>query len=165
MSRTGRKNGRRGNPKAVFLLCLVLTLGTGGTLIFVGTFGNAWASKSAYTQAHGLLRSGVVTSVTDYETKVPSSDVGVRLGEPVNGQATTTAHVKPITSLKPGAAVRVLVDPQDPGYAEFPGEQYTANSSILWAAAGLLACLAFLAFATIWWGRVWFRERRRMAES
>lgn len=154
-----RKRAR--NPGAVFLIGLALTLGSVGGLLFTATVVNAAASKSGNTQAHGLLRSGTVTSVTNHETRDPSSDVGVRLEEPVNGRATTTAHVRPITSLKLGAAVQVLVDPQDPGYAEFPGHRYVQNAVAQVAAALFLACIAFFAFVTARWGRVWLRQHRR----
>lgn len=157
----GRKNTRRQNPKVVFFISLALALGSFGSLMFTATVVAAAASKSGYTQAHGLLRSGIVTSVTNYEGKDPSADIGVRLGEPVNGQAATTAHVHPLTSLKPGAAVRVLVDPKDPGYAEFPGQRYTQKSVAQVSAAAFLACFAFFAFIAARGGRMWYRQRKR----
>lgn len=162
----GRKNTKRQNPKAVFFICLALLLGSFGGLMFTATVVAAAVSKSGYTQAHGLVRSGIVTSVTNHEGKDPSADIGVRLGEPVNGQAVTTAHVHPLTSLKPGAAVRVLVDPKDPGYAEFSGQRYAQNSEAQVGAVTFLVCLAFFAFVAAWWGRVWYRQhkRRQMAE-
>jgi hypothetical protein len=155
-----RTPGRQ-NPKAVFFISLALALGSFGFLMLTATVVAAKASKSGYTQAHGLPRSGIVTSVANHEGKAPFADVGVRLGEPVNGQAVTTAHVRPITSLKPGAAVRVLVDPKDPRYAEFPGQRYTQESAAQVPAATFLACFAFFAFAAAWWGRVWYRQRQR----
>ena len=156
-----RKVARRQNPKAVFFISLALALGSFGGLIFVATVVSAAASKSGYTQAHGLPRNGIVTNVANHVGKDPSADVGVRLGEPVNGQATTTAHVPTTTSLKPRAAVRVLVDPKDPGYAEFPGQRYTQKSAAQVGAATFLACLAFFAFVAARWGRVWYRQRKR----
>ena len=119
------------------------------------------ASKSGYTQAHGLPRSGIVTTVANHDGKDPSADVGVRLAEPVNGQTATTAHVHPLTSLKPGAAVRVLVDPKDPGYAEFPGKRYTLESAAQVGAATFLVTFAFFTFMAARWGLVWYRQRKR----
>ena len=156
-----RENARRQNPKVVFFISLAFALGSFGGLMFTATVVAAAASKSGYTQAHGLLRSGIVTSVTNHEGKDPSSGVGVRLGEPVNGQAVTIAHVHPLTSLKPGAAVRVLVDPKDPGYAEFPGKRYTQKSAAQVGAAAFLALFAFFAFVAARWGRMWYRQRKR----
>jgi hypothetical protein len=157
----GRKNARRQNPKVVFFISLALALVCFGSLILTATVVAAAVSKSGYTQAHGLLRSGIVTSVTNHEGKDPSADVGVRLGEPVNGQTATTAHIHPLTSLKPGAAVRVLVDPKDPGYAEFPGHRYTQKSVAQVEAAAFLACFAFFAFVAARWGLMWSRQRKR----
>lgn len=159
----GRRTARRSNPKGVFFICLAIALGSVGGLIFVATFVAGGVNKSGYTQDHGLPRSGIVTSVTNYEGRDPASDVGVRLAEPVNGQVATTAHIHPVTSLKTGAAVQVLVDPQDPGYAEFPGHRYIESYVDQVAAGALLACIAFNAFGAAWWGRVWYRQRHRMA--
>ena len=156
----GRQNARRQNPKVVFFISLGLALASFAGLIFTATVVAAAVSKSGYTQGHGVLRSGIVTSVTNHDGKDPSADVGVRLGEPVNGQAATTAHVRPLTSLKPGAAVRVLVDPKDPGYAEFPGQRYTKKSVDQVGAATFLACFAFFAFVAARWGRIWYRQRK-----
>jgi hypothetical protein len=157
----GRRVARRQNPKVVFFISLALALGSFGGLMFVATVVSAAADKSGYTQAHGLPRSGIVTSVANHEGKAPSADVGVRLGEPVNGQVRTTGHVPDLTSLKPGAAVRVLVDPKDPGYAEFPGQRYTQKSAAQVGAATFLACLAIFAFVAARWGRMWYRQRKR----
>jgi hypothetical protein len=157
----GRKNARRQNPKVVFFISLALALGSLGGLMLIATVVAGAASKSGYTQAHGLPRSGIVTSVTNHEGRDDSADVGVRLGEPVNGQAVTTAHVHALTSLRPGATVRVLVDPKDPGYAEFPGQPYTSKSTAQVGAATSLACFAFFAFVAAWWGRMWYRQRKR----
>lgn len=156
----GRKNVGRGNPKMVFFICLVLLICSFGGLMLMATVVAGGANKSGYTQAHGLSRSGIVTGVTNNEGRVPSSDVGVRLAQPVDGQTTTTAHVAPVTSLKVGAAVRVLVDPQDPGYAEFPGERYIQSYVAQVGAAAMLVTIAFFAFAAAWWGRIWYRQRR-----
>ena len=159
----GRKNARRSNPKAVFFVFLALVLGSFGGLVFAATFVAGGVDKSGYTQDHGLSRSGIVTSVTSQGGRAPSSDVEVRLTEPVNGQVATTAHFHPITSLKPGAAVQVLVDPQDPSYAEFPGHRYIQSYVAQVIAVTFLVSLAFSAFGAAWWGRVWYRQRRRMA--
>ena len=157
----GRKNTRRQNPKVVVFISLALALGSFGGLMFTATVVATAVNKSGYTQAHGLVRSGIVTSVANHEGKDPSADIGVRLGEPVNGQAATTAHVHPLSSLKPGTSVRVLVDPKDPGYAEFPGQRYAQNSEAQVGAATFLVCLAFFAFMAAWWGRVWYRQHKR----
>lgn len=145
----------------VFFICLALALGSFGALMFTATVVVGAANKSGYTQAHGLLRSGIVTSVTNHEGRGASSDVGVRLEEPVDGHTVTTAYFSPLTPLKPGAAVRVLVDPNDPGYAEFPGHRFESNSLAQISAAAFLAGIGFFTFAAVWWGRAWYRQRKR----
>jgi len=130
--------------------------------MFTATVVVGVSNKSGYTQAHGLLRSGIVTSVTNYEGRGDSSDVVVRLDQPVDGHAVTTAYFRPLTSLKPGAAVRVLVDPNDPGYAEFPGHRFESNSLAQISAAVFLAGIGFFTFTAVRWGRVWFRQRKRL---
>jgi hypothetical protein len=157
----GRKKAKRQNPKMMFFINLALALGCFGALILTATVVAGAVNKSGYTQAHGLPRSGIVTSLTNYDGKDPSSEVRVRLEEPVNGQAVTTAHIRPVTSLKPGATVRVLVDPKDPGYAEFSGHRYQSNSVARVSAAASLAFIALFAFTAAWWGRVWYRQRKR----
>lgn len=159
--RGGRKNARRQNPRVVFFICLVLALLSFGGLIFTATVVAAAASKSGYTQAHGLQRSGIVTSVANHSGRGASADVGVRLEEPVDGQAATTAHLPTVTSLKPGMAVRILVDPKDPRYAEFPGQRYVQKLAAQVGAAASLAVLAFFAFGAAWSGRAWHRQHKR----
>ncbi len=157
----GRKNTRRVNPKAAFFISAALALCCFAALLFTATFVADRVNKSGYTQAHGLPRSGTVTSVTNRDGRDPSADVGVRLEEPVNGQAVTTAHLPSLTPMKPGTAVAVLVDPKDPGYAEFPGRRYVKNSVAQVAAVTFLGCLGFFSFAAAWWGRVWYRQHKR----
>jgi hypothetical protein len=161
----GGKGARGQNPKAVFFISLALALVSFGGLMLTATVFAAAANKSGYTQTHGLPRSGTVTTVANHTGRDPSADVGVRLEEPVNGQATTTAHVPALTSLKPGATVRVLVDPKDPRYAEFPGRRYIQKSAAQAGAATFLAGLAFFAFGAAWWGRAWYRQRRQIRVS
>jgi hypothetical protein len=158
----GRKGSRRpSTPRQWFFMWLAFALLSFGGLIIMATVVSAAANKSGYTQAHGLPRSGVVTSVANHTGKSSSADVGVRLGEPVGGQAATTAHLPSVTSLKPGMAVRVLVDPRDPSYAEFPGQRYIHKVTAQVGAAFFLASFAAFAFLAAWWGRVWLRQHQR----
>jgi hypothetical protein len=158
----GRKRARRRTtPRQWFFTWLGCALLTFGGLVFVATVVSAAANKSGYTQAHGLPRSGMVTSVANHTGKSSYADVGVRLGEPVDGHAATTAHLPSVTSLKPGMTVRVLVDPQDPSYAEFPGQRYIPKVTAQLGAAIFLASFAVCAFLAAWWGRVWLRQHQR----
>jgi hypothetical protein len=113
--------------------------------------------KSAYTQAHGVSRNGIVTSVTNSGGRTRFSEVAVRL----DAQATTTAHVEPVTSLKPGATVRVLVDPQDPGYAEFPGQPFSPTFPVLVTVLIIVGLLAIAGFVAPRFGLAWLRQRRK----
>jgi hypothetical protein len=158
----GRKRARHpSTPRQWFFMWLLCTLLTFGCLLFVATVVSAAASKSGYTQAHGLPRGGIVTSVANHTGKSSSADVGVRLGEPVDGLTATTAHLPSVTSLKPGLTVRVLVDPRDPSYAEFSGQRYVPKATAQLGAAFFLASFAVFAFLAAWSGRVWLRQRRR----
>jgi hypothetical protein len=124
-----------------------------GTLLVIGIafIGTSFAvrgaaSKSAYVQAHGVRREAVIVSVDNQEHRTThkpgqtgtgynqkhyaittsyTANVLVNLAQPVNGHTQTTVHVPHKDSDKPGQSVTVLVDPQDPGYAELPG---TADS-------------------------------------
>ena len=111
------------------------------------------------TQTHGPLRSGIVTTVTT-EGKGNASDLGIRLRAPADGQTTATIRTLPVTSLKPGATVQVLVDPQDPGYAEFPGQPGTEQSLSLAFPLIFLMPFMVMVFGAIWTGRAWLRQRR-----
>jgi hypothetical protein len=149
-------------PRQWFFTWLAFAVLSFGGLVLVATVVSAAANKSGYTQAHGLLRSGIVTTVANHIGRGGSSaDVGVRLAEPVDGRAATTAHLPSVTSLKPGMTVRVLIDPQDPSYAEFPGQRYIPKATAQLGAAISLASLAVFAFLAAWWGRVWLRQRQR----
>jgi hypothetical protein len=114
--------------------------------------------RSAYTQAHGLLRSGIVTSVANQSNS--GADVGVRLTQSVAGHATTTAHVPAKVSLSPGAAVQVLVDPKDPGYAELPRQQFVLKSTTQLVVIIGLVLIAGFTFGTVMAGRAWRRQSR-----
>jgi hypothetical protein len=161
--RTGGRKGaqRPTTPRQWFFMWLACALLSLGGLVFVATVVSAAANKSGYTQAHGLPRSGIVTSVANQKGKTSSADVGVRLGEPVDGQAATTAHLPSVTSLKPGMTVRVLVDPQDLSYAEFPGRRYSSEVSAELGVAIFLASFAVFGFLAARRGRVWLRQRQR----
>lgn len=52
----------------------------------------------------------------------------VRLGSPVGGRSATTVHVPgDSASYANDATIQILVDPQDAGYAEFPGQPLTTS--------------------------------------
>lgn len=104
-----------------------------------------------------------MTSVANHEGRVDSADVGVRLAQPVAGQATTIAHVPGLVSLSRGATVRVLVDSQDPGYAELPRQQYIRKSQAQAGFIGGLALIVVSGSATIYAASAWRRRRRALS--
>jgi hypothetical protein len=123
----------------------------------------AVASKSAYTQAHGVSRAATVISVTSNGSKSGSEDVAVSLADPADGQQTTTVHVPSTQSFPAGAKVQILIDPQDPGYAELPGQRYTTASTAWGTAAAFWLIAALLMLLMIPAARSWGRQRRRRA--
>jgi hypothetical protein len=116
------------------------------------------AAQTSYTQAHGARRTARVISEDAGSGRNPTSTLTVRLSEPVNGHDTTTVHISGAPAYSPGAPVTVVVDPQDPGYAELPGASYTSNGA--WVdllVMGLLVCLIAIGVP----GLRWLRRRRR----
>jgi hypothetical protein len=101
------------------------------------------AALSGFVQAHGVRRSAVIVSVQNQEHQSTTTTgsgsskhtttstswtalVQVRLADPVGGQARTTVHVPGYESAGPGDTLAVLVDPDNPSYAELPGSPSTS---------------------------------------
>lgn len=144
------------------MVVVVLVMVAGGTISIVASvseYGDE--ARSAYTQAHGVRRAAQVLSAdTAMAGKTPTSTGIVLLSEPFDGHGTTTVHVRSVP-LYPGAAVTVLVDPQDPGYAELPGVPYTSNG---WWVFLLLLGLALILIVPVGVGVEYLgtlRSRRR----
>ena len=130
---TGDRPTRSGTRRAgtIFGITMwVLMTGGGGVLIFHSVQEHGDAARSSYTQAHGVRQAAQViserTSPGD-DPEHPTSALVVRLSSPVNGHDTTTVHIQGAPAYSPGAPVTVVVDPQDPGYAELPGAPYTSS--------------------------------------
>ncbi len=126
----GRRPAASGRQRAAtitsVLLGLIVGLGLGIVLIVVSVSEHADAARTSYTQAHGVRRAARVISEDTSTGKHPTSAVAVRLSEPVHGHDTTTVHIQGAPAYSPGAPVTVVVDPQDPAYAELPGAPYTS---------------------------------------
>jgi hypothetical protein len=159
-----RKAGQKPNPRPLFFLCLALMLLSLASFAVILVTIVVPYDKSAYTQAHGQPRSGIVTSVANHEGKSHTADVDVQLTQSVGGRATTTAHVPALVSLSPGATVQVLVDPQDPGYAEFPRQSYIFKSSAQVAVIVGLVCIAAFTSITVWSAWQWRRQHQALAQ-
>lgn len=97
------------------------------------------AARSARLERDGIRVVGTVTVVLNHRrtTRIDTtphsysytSDVTVGLQPPVHGHATTHLHFSHAARLVVGQPVTVLVDPQDPAYAEQPGH---GTSSTQW---------------------------------
>lgn len=146
----------------IFLAAILLVIGT------IVDFGN-W-QKSRFVQAHGDQRSATVQYVDNIVTHGRysdsySADISVALAAPVGRSSTTTVHYPDWSSLSDGDQVTVLVDPDDPGYAELPGHpDATVGSWIaLLVLAVIFAPLAFLYWYELIAGRIQRRRRARTA--
>jgi hypothetical protein len=117
------------------------------------------AARSYYTQGHGVRRAARVISEDAATGTSPKSTAAVQLSEPVNGHDTTTVHMIGAPTYSPGAQVAVVVDPQDPGYAELPGAPYTTTGQ--WATFLVWGLLVIL-LAPLWLGVAGLRSRRRL---
>ena len=78
---------------------------------------------SNYTQHHGILDSGTISNVSNSRTERGSwwATVQITLDRPVDGATSTTLTVGNEVNSPDGTSVTVLVDPQDPAHAEYPG--------------------------------------------
>ena len=102
------------------------------------------AARSSYTQHHGIPAIATVDSVAN-DQQCPqgrncyyTAAVTVTLRAPVGGTRATVAHDRGYANLSRGEQVSVLVDPEQPGYAEFPGSTFElAWPWILFAAAAV----------------------------
>jgi hypothetical protein len=147
---TGGRPARSGTRLAgtIFGITMwVIVTGGGGALFFLSVQEHGDAARSSYTQAHGVRQTVRViserTSPGD-DPKHPTSALAVRLNRPVNGHDTTTVHIQGAPAYSPGAPVTVVVDPQDPGYAELPGGPYSSSAD--WKIPLVLGLACILVF-------------------
>jgi len=115
------------------------------------------AARTSYTQAHGVRQAARVISEHTSTGKYPTSALVVRLSGPVNGHDTTTVHIQGAPTYSSGAPVTVVVDSQDPGYAELPGARYTSDGQ--WEAP-LGIGLGLMLFTPFVLGVLYLRRRR-----
>lgn len=95
-------------------------------LVGFGTLSGLFLSNyflSNYTQHHGIPDSGTISNVSNTHSDRGgwSATVQITLDRPVDGATSTTLTVGNAVSSPDGTPVTVLVDPQDPAHAEFPG--------------------------------------------
>jgi hypothetical protein len=170
--------GPRLSGHAAGLVAMLIVLVIGVVFIILSFALRAPAALSSIVQAHGVRREGVILNVDNiaHQSTTTSgsgsskrtvtsttytAEVLVSLADPVGGQARTTVHVPRYETDSAGDALTVLVDPDDPGYAELPGSPSTP--AVL--PAIFLAVGAFLAVASVSGSaliaRSWRRSSRR----
>ena len=131
-------------------------------VVFAGMVGDtrqtqAAGARSSTVQATGIPASGVIEGVSVVGR---TTLLTVRLSTPVDGIATTTVHEPtPDGGGAIGQAIDLLLDPQDPGYAELPGTPFVGTMNwIAVAAWALLFLVLALARANILWQLWRYRE-------
>jgi hypothetical protein len=139
---------------------LVWVVGVSVGLVLAAIVGFSDWQRTQETQHHGLTASGVVTKVVAVSHSsgrtgsYMSYNLDVRLSPPVRDHYATTVHTCDQSSpASVGQTVEVLVDPDDPGYAELPGQPV----SIVWDGISPLLLLAAIGVIFGW---SYFRHHR-----
>jgi hypothetical protein len=151
-----RRHHHRFSPASMTAFCGFTTCVTVALVVF-GIQAQALDSRSAFVQGHGIRATGTVLAVHNHQycqavgggagktACIPRADVQVRLSAPVHGVRTTVAYYPYLSFLRRGQPVTVLVDPHQPGYAEFPGHRYRgAGGWIIFAVAAMVVGLLAL---------------------
>ena len=190
LRRAGDDRFRR---RAIATLAAGLPLLIGVIFIAVSLGTRSSAALSGFVQAHGVRRQAVIVSVQNFEHQSSTSSgsgkhhtnetsiswtalVQVSLAAAVDGQSRTTVHVPNYENAGPGDELTVLVDPDNPGYAELPGAPSTSPllpavflivGSVLAAAGiGLAVFFAWKGTRSLdesgsgFWGVSWHRSFR-----
>ena len=117
---------------------------------------------SSYTQHHGILDSGTISNVSNSRTERGSwwATVQITLDRPVDGATSTTLTVGNEVNSPDGTPVTVLVDPQDPAHAEYPGRPtYPLQVPVMFLCFTGVSVLLFI-FAVCRLAVIRFRNRR-----
>ena len=156
--------GRRISGHAAGLVAVLVVLFIAVIFLILSFALRSSAALSSFVQAHGVRREAVILNVDNIAQKNGSgsvktyvAEVLVRLADPVDGQTQTTVHVPNRETEGPGGTLTVLVDPDDPGYAELPGSPYTPGVLV----TILLAVGAFLIVVAAAGSALIARSRRR----
>ena len=116
---------------------------------------------SNYTQHHGILDSGTISNVSNTRSDRGSwsATVQIALDRPVGGATSTTLWVGNAVNSPDGTPVTVLVDPQDPSHAEYPGRPtYPLQVTVLFLSLTGVSALLFI-FAVWRLAVIRFRNR------
>jgi hypothetical protein len=121
-------------------LALLMYLGVVAGFAAYAVNMHAQAALSSYVQHHGVPRTGGIVRVQNIEHQNSkygpwySARITVVLAPPMDGHSTTVVHDPHGSNLIPGEGLEVLVDPQQPAYAELPGQPFGKNWQ--WIVAG-----------------------------
>lgn len=125
-------------PVAIsFFLLVYLSIVIGFGVFAINV--HAQAARSSYVQGHGVSRAGGIISVQNVEHQGPRDGpyytalITVTLAPPVGGHSTTVVHDPRGSNLIPGEGLAVLVDAQQPVYAELPGQPFVQNAGWIFA--------------------------------
>jgi hypothetical protein len=110
------------------------------------------AYRSSYTQQHGVQDPGTISSITNTRSDRGgwSAAVQITLDRPVSGVTSTTLHVGNAVHSPVGTPETVLVDPQDPSYAVYPGQDPHALLGVVLLFLVPTGVSALLFLFTVW---------------
>jgi hypothetical protein len=125
MAARGRAPTLRRPPPAAGLIGVLM--GSLAGLALFGTLSGLFLSNyflSSYTQHHGIPDSGTISNVSNTRSSRGSwsATVQINLDRPVDGATSTTVQVGNAVNSPDGTHETVLVDPQEPAHAEYPGQ-------------------------------------------
>ena len=148
LERAWHRGGHPGHYGPASITIGLLLFG-GGTIALAVTSisDHSQGERSAYVQSHGTPATGEVAHVVDTQHCGRSSchytsAVTVFLTAPVDGHGTTVVHVNSSAGVIDGQHVDLLVDPKQPGYAEFPGSPFKGAHT--WIITAVLAVVCGL---------------------
>src|ERR1700691_5189880 len=168
--------GRRFSGYAAGLVAMLVVLFIGVIFLILSFALRSSAALSSFVQAHGVRREAVILNVDNIahtstnsngsgHSTTYTAEVLVRLAVPVGGQAQTTVHVPNRETDGPGDTLTVLVDPDNPGYAELTGSPTTlaVRPTIFLAVGVFVAVVAITGGAVV--ARFWRRSIRRARDA
>ena len=143
----------------------ILVIGYLVFMVFISVQLHAKASRSSFTQHHGISRTGTVEVVhKEHHSSRYSSwntfNYDVALTTPVDGANRTRAHdpSKDFQAFSAGEPITVLVDTEETGYAELPGQPVQSST---WFVGPLILAVIFVGlFAFIGYEEIKHRRRR-----
>lgn len=144
--------GRRTRRVIPAVLAVLAALGFSVLFVMVSTATvvfHSRADRSAYVQARGLRENAVVDRVRTITAQAKSGPrdtavLTVTVTSPARHGHQAVVYAPRGTSVKPGSAIIVLLDPVQPAYAELPGQPYVPSGQwmqgmLVLAVIGVLA--------------------------